>query len=451
MKKIVQLLLCCLFLSIVASVLASAEEVTVNVETKHPYVNNQYSYQMVYVPGAKEIRVHFVKLELVDDGTDLLLTNYNGTQQLTDFYYAQDNKEDFWTEWRSGDSIFFSFYPSRTRNAYGFKVDKVEVKRDTPVPEPTPDPVPPTPVPPANDTLPVTGQAIQVGTGQDMAVDDHFAVWSNGGIIVCNLTDGTTQQIAASGSHPRVSGSVVAFLNTSTSSPAISIYDLTTGSTRSIVSHVDEKSRPDISGSGLVWSTDGHLYLYDLATGWQIPLGNGSMPEISEGRIIYVYDGYNDTEVHLLDLGTGDDRRLSSGGLPGYPHLSGNYAIWSDLDTRSGHIILYDLITGKETELTSGISDSGQEGVDCGEDTGFHTDINGNLIVYSKVTTDCLGQEGIYVYDLTSKLTTRIASAVNGTSAAMPEIYDHTIAWSNTDLYGNTTAPTAGVFVYGYL
>lgn len=128
------------------------------------------------------------------------------------------------------------------------------------------------------------------------------------------------------------------------------------------------------------------------------------------------------------------------------PVIYGNKIVWIDLRNipgastgygswgNAGDIYVYDLITKQETRITN-------------SPTASRPAIYGNKIVWSDSRDpqnytgyNFYGKGDIYMYDLTTGKETQITTAIG--SQLMPHIYDHTIVWmdyrnsnSDTDIY----------------
>ncbi|MGI5991120.1 MAG: hypothetical protein ACOX79_08410 [Methanosarcina sp.] len=96
-------------------------------ESYHPYANNfEYKWPDITKPGATQIRLHFENFDL----------NYYDRLFLFDKYdnhlatYDWNSNKSFWTEWYTGDTLKVKLTTDDSRTAYGFKIDKGEIKND---------------------------------------------------------------------------------------------------------------------------------------------------------------------------------------------------------------------------------------------------------------------------------------------------------------------------------
>ncbi len=97
-------------------------------ESYHPYANNfEYKWPDISKPGATQIRIHFENLDLAD--SDILVIYDKYDNKLVTYDYWQSSK-DFWTEWYTGDMLKVKLVTGNSGTAYGFKIDKGEIKND---------------------------------------------------------------------------------------------------------------------------------------------------------------------------------------------------------------------------------------------------------------------------------------------------------------------------------
>jgi beta propeller repeat protein len=112
--------------------------------------------------------------------------------------------------------------------------------------------------------------------------------------------------------------------------------------------------------------------------------------------------------VHVYDLtarkeiGTG-----TTGSADSNINVYGNTVVWSD---PGNEVLMYDISTGKETQIASG---------------GYYPDIYGNYIVY-----DSGQRDSIYLYDLKTDKKTQIAPTASEYTYSPPAIYGNKVVWS---------------------
>jgi len=106
------------------------------IESRHPYANNYEDNWTISEPGVAEIRIHFYKLELKDYGDTLTM---RGKEDNFLKGWEDTLKEDYWTEWYTGNTLKLELKTDRSGTAYGFLVDKVETRGTVPPPLPEPE------------------------------------------------------------------------------------------------------------------------------------------------------------------------------------------------------------------------------------------------------------------------------------------------------------------------
>jgi len=127
----------CLLIDFVTITAASTDY---SIESDHPYANNyDHTWPEISQPGAAQIRLHFTKLDLAHDHRDVVtLLDKDGNELVS--YDDQHNKEDFWTDWYTGNIIKVKLTTNEEGTAYGFKIDKIDTRKD-PAYTPTEKPV----------------------------------------------------------------------------------------------------------------------------------------------------------------------------------------------------------------------------------------------------------------------------------------------------------------------
>lgn len=127
MSKIIKMIILvvagmCLLTGFVTSTTASTNIV---VESDHTYANNfNYVWPEISQPEATQMRFHFTKLEL-DFDDKLTFLDKDGNKLVT---FRNFNKEDFWTEWYTGNTFKIKLETNSHGTAYGFKIDKIEIR-----------------------------------------------------------------------------------------------------------------------------------------------------------------------------------------------------------------------------------------------------------------------------------------------------------------------------------
>jgi beta propeller repeat protein len=296
-------------------------------------------------------------------------------------------------------------------------------------------------------------QVTKIGDGRDPAIYESKVTWADlSGII--HLYDLSTKKdiklSSSAAAHPDIFGNKIVWFDKEIGVPRITIYDIPSGSKTFVTKDVDDRSVPHIYSNYLVWSANSSVYLNYMSpskqtASTQTKIAYGDSPDIYDTKVTYVYDSGDRPQVYVYDIATKQTTRVSLFGDCYTPHVYGNKVIWSDFNTREGYISMYDIVTKKTIAVTSDNTDSGDpNNPDCGCDTGSHTDIYGDKIVYGKTTDDCLGKAGIYVYDITSTKSIQLLNYPKGVHTT-PEIYGNTVVWG-MDGY-NTQNSDTGIYM----
>ena len=275
-------------------------------------------------------------------------------------------------------------------------------------------------------------QVTRIGSGSDPAIYGSKVVWTNGGVIhVYDLTAKTDTTVSSSAaSYPAIYGNKLVWHDESSGVPKLTVYDIPSGARSYITKDIDSNSIPAIYGNRIVWSANSNIYMRDISTSTQAWIASGGEPDIHDTKIVYSYDDGDMPRIYVYDVITKETITASphSGHLS-QPHIYGNKVIWSDFYTRMGYISMYDIATSKTIDVTSDNTYSGDpNNPDAGDDTGTHTDINGDKVVYAKSGTDQFGSAGVYVYSISTGQSTQVANYENGVLTT-PDVYGSTIVW----------------------
>ena len=154
-------------------------------ESYHPYANNYENIWTISEPGVAEMRIHFTKIELLEDDYVRILDIDKNELATYGYSWAPLSEADMWTEWFTGDTLKIKLETDGSGTAFGFIVDKKEARGAVPTPEPSPSqtltpspsaqqtPTPvaspttyeyptPTPTPPTHITITVTPDALNI-------------------------------------------------------------------------------------------------------------------------------------------------------------------------------------------------------------------------------------------------------------------------------------------------
>ncbi|WP_292387580.1 PGF-pre-PGF domain-containing protein [Methanosarcina sp. UBA5] len=292
-------------------------------------------------------------------------------------------------------------------------------------------------------------QVMSIGNGSEPAIYGSKVVWTNGGVIhIYDLTARTDTTVNSSAaSYPAIYDNILVWHDESIETPRLAVYDISTAAITYITQNVDQSSRPAIYGNRIVWSADYNetsynynVYMRDISTSTQTRITSGENPDIYDTKITYSYDDGDGKRIFVYDLITKETIKVPYSGDLNIPHIYGDKVIWSDFYTRMGYVAMYDIVTKKVTAVTSDNVYSGDpDNPDAGDDTGTHTDIYGDKIVYAKSGTDQFGSAGVYVYSISTGQSTQVASYENGVFTT-PDVYENTIVWGIDSNYGGEAA-----------
>ncbi|MCK9632682.1 MAG: hypothetical protein M0R30_13710 [Methanoregula sp.] len=211
---------------------------------------------------------------------------------------------------------------------------------------------------------------------RDLAFSGDRYVWSDGrGIFLYDEEQEKLTFLYSSGSDqysPAIDGNTVLWVETSEREYFLVVYDVISGTHRTVVSSTGSLGDPAISGNRVVYSEAGlthdRIMLLDITTGEKTVLcdepGSRAMPAIDGDRVVWI-DGRNGPyQVFLHDLKSGEARPVSpSDSFQMYPDISGNLVVWEDYrnspagsrDFRgNGDIRLYDRNTNMTRIVAEG-------------------------------------------------------------------------------------------------
>ncbi|MFZ2499491.1 hypothetical protein [Methanosarcina sp.] len=293
-------------------------------------------------------------------------------------------------------------------------------------------------------------QVTKIGTGYDPTVYDDRVVWTNGVVIhLYNLTDKTDTAFSSSGaSSPDIYGNKLVWLDESSGTPRLTVYDIPTATKSYITQNVDQYSKPAIYGDRIVWSSNDSVYLMNISTSTQTIIGNGSNPDIYDTKVVYYSyseDPEVDITVRMYDINTKEKITVNSYGDPNIPHIWGTNVIWSDVYNHQGYIAMYNTSTNKTIDVTHQL-DTDPNGKEYGASTGTHIAIQDDKIVYNKGVDDYEGKPGVYVYNITTGQSTLIYSYPADVYTT-PEVYNNTVVWGIDKNYVDN-AESSDIYLY---
>ena len=295
-----------------------------------------------------------------------------------------------------------------------------------------------------------SAQVTKIGTGQNPAIYGSKVTWSDtaGSIHVYDLTAKKDTKINSSkASYPTIYGNKLVWHDESSGAPRLTVYDIPTNARSFITKNIDTTSIPKIYGSRIVWSSNGNVYMRDISTSTQTQIAIGNSPDIYGTKITYCAQGDECNNVYVYDIVTKQTIQANLYGDLYNPHIYGNKVICSNFYTRLGFIEMYDLITKKETDVTSDNTGNTliKNVADAGDDTGTHIGINGDKIVYSKCADDQFGYAGVYVDSISTGQNTPVFYYPS--LLTTPEIYGNTIVWGIDQSNSKTSTSNNGIYI----
>jgi hypothetical protein len=110
---------------------ASADPVVESrvVESAHPYAHNTSAFYEIAKRNAKRMRVHFSRVETAPG--DFISYEVSDVDEQHSAQYEGRYPNGFWSHWTRAP-FQFDFYSNASRNAYGFRIDKIEYVATTP-------------------------------------------------------------------------------------------------------------------------------------------------------------------------------------------------------------------------------------------------------------------------------------------------------------------------------
>jgi len=229
-----------------------------------------------------------------------------------------------------------------------------------------------------------------------------------------DIAAGTETRIAA-GTVPAIDGDTVVWFD---EQAGISAMNLTTGTTVRVSGPVQGDPlvvSPDVSGETIVWADESggnYTVFVSQGGGEPVPLADGSarqgFPAVSGNRVVWSEIRNGSSSLVVRDLATGEEERVSGGppGMPVYPDISGDRVVWQNatgLDTDD--IYRFDLAAGETVQVTD--DDAWQ----------FLPRVSGNRIAW---TDNRSGNLDVYLLTLEDAAGYSFGAEQNGENVTVP-------------------------------
>jgi len=295
-------------------------------------------------------------------------------------------------------------------------------------------------------------QVTKIGDGRDPAIYNSKVTWADlsGVIHLFDLsTKKDTKLSSSAASHPDIYGNKMVWFDKGSGVPRITIYDIPSGSKTFLTKDISADSVPHIYGTRIVWGANGGVYLRDMSTSTQSKIAEGGDTDIYNSKVVYVTDKETNADmptIRMYDVNTKAKTTILTGDHS-QPHIYNTKIIWSDFYTRLGWIQMYDTSSKVEIDVTSNNDENSLPEtpyIDAGCDTGTHSCIDGDKIVYSKSGSDQFGRAGVHVYNITSKQSSAVYNYPDGTFTT-PEISGKNVVWGMSDDSNDTGIYTCSV------
>ena len=290
---------------------------------------------------------------------------------------------------------------------------------------------------------------VQVTTNQSdqisAAIDGERIVWVDGrhggaDIYLYDIAGGTETRVTdgnAIALWPEISGNRIVWEDSRSGTPEIWLYDTTTR-TETPITNGTGGNVPAIDGDTVVWldgraGDDGGIYAMNLTTQETTRISSGPVqgdpliisPDLSGDTVIWADQSSGNYTVFVSQGGGAPVSLASSSAMQGFPAISGDRAVWSEVGNGSSSLVIHNLTSGEEQRIAGG-------------PPGLVTylDISGDLVVWQNATSQ--DTDDIYLYEITTGEIQQITS--DNAAQYLPQISGDRIVWmdnrsGNWDIY----------------
>lgn len=313
-------------------------------------------------------------------------------------------------------------------------------------------------------TVGVSGAPVQVTTDRSdqiaPAIDGDRIVWVDGrdggadiylydivGATETRITNGTAVAL-----WPDISGNRIVWQDNRSGAPDIWLYDTATGNETRITDAPGGQVVPAIDGDTVVWLDNragpaGGIYAMNLTTRAVVRVSSGPVqgnplivsPDVSGGTIVWADESGGNYTVFAVRDAAEPVALANDTALQGFPAVSGDRVVWSEIRNGSASLVVHNLTTGEEERV-------------WGRPPGMavYPDIAGDLVVWQNAT----GQDAddIYLLDLAAGKTLQVTD--DDALQFLPRVSGSRVVWMDNrsgdwDIYlftaGNATQYTFGM------
>ena len=302
------------------------------------------------------------------------------------------------------------------------------------------------------------GAGVPVTTNQSdqglAVIDGDRIVWVDGrhggaDIYFYDIAGGTETRITngtAIAHWLDISGDRIVWQDNRSGAPEIRLYDTAAGTEVRLTDAAGGQIVPAIDGDRVVWldaraSGAGGIYAMNLTDGTVVrvsgPVQGNPMvvsPDVSGGTIVWA-DGSGGNYTVFVSRDAAEPVSLANGSArQGFPAISGDRIVWSEIRNGSGSLVVHNLTTGEEVRV-------------AGSPAGLaaYPDISGDLVVWQDATVQ--ETDDIYLHDLAAGETRHVTD--DDAWQFLPRVSGNRVVWmdnrtGNWDVWLLTLEDAAG-------
>lgn len=199
---------------------------------------------------------------------------------------------------------------------------------------------------------------------RDPAIYDNKIVWlsttPDPGIFIYDISNGKKAKISIGNSEMDIFGDKVVYMSYRDRDFGVYMYDISSEIETKITpdNPLNDIGAPAINGKYIVWSQKSKIHMYDISTATETIItpntNENDNPDIFGNYIVWERE-YRDEGIYMYDISTGIETQIKTG-LSSNPKIYGNYVVWEDWRNRNNDIYMYDISSGEETQITTDTS-----------------------------------------------------------------------------------------------